>query len=180
MDDSVSRQRVLDALDASAELWLAPGSTPDNSDLLICATYRKVVAIDIFFYKRMDGNVVHGIGTTPRQILWRQSPFELRPVEFLGRTFNVPSPSERYLAELYGETWQTPDPDYCAFVTGDIVGSLPLSCRFHALMDLQRAIKAGKHSRAVNISERLLQRLPDDPGEIPLRAALKVFVTRFG
>ena len=62
------------------------------------------VMIDIFpHYRDGDGRVWHD-GTATR---WWNTPFEVTPVEFLGRTQFVPLPPERYLTENYGD-WRVP------------------------------------------------------------------------
>lgn len=68
------------------------------------------VMIDIFpHYEGEDGRIWHD-GTATR---WWNSPFGLRPVEFLGRPQLVPDPPEKYLDENYGN-WRVPDPNFDA------------------------------------------------------------------
>jgi hypothetical protein len=62
------------------------------------------VMIDIFpHYRDGAGRLWHD-GTATR---WWNTPFEVTPVEFLGRTQFVPLPPERYLTENYGD-WRVP------------------------------------------------------------------------
>jgi hypothetical protein len=42
---------------------------------------------------------------------WLNSPFTLKPMDFLGTTFQIPSDPELYLAENYGD-WKTPAKDF--------------------------------------------------------------------
>ena len=69
------------------------------------------VMIDIFPHYEGDGDgrIWHD-GTATR---WWNTPFDLKPVEFLGRPQLVPDPPEKYLDENYGD-WRTPNPHFDA------------------------------------------------------------------
>jgi LicD family len=173
--DSVPREKVTALLDASDEFWIEERRDPRYADILICGRYRDVVAIDIFFYKHEKDYVWHGLRHGDHEVRWRQTPFDLVPVEFRKTRYLIPSPVERYLSELY-EDWRTPDPDYCPYVTGNIVGGLPSMAKCYALKELQSALGAGKAGKAMNIARRLLPRLKAHAPSPELEAGLAAFV----
>jgi hypothetical protein len=67
------------------------------------------IMVDVFPHYPQDGRIWHD-GTATR---WWNTPFTVKPVEFLGRSQLVPDPPERYLEENYGD-WRTPQPDFDA------------------------------------------------------------------
>ena len=177
--DSVPRERITALLEASDDFWIEEKRDPRYADILICGRYRDAVAIDIFFYKREKDYVWHGLRHADHEVRWRQTPFDLAPVEFHGAHYLIPSPVERYLVELY-EDWRTPDPNYCPYVTGNIVGGLPLMAKCHALKELQSALGTGKRDKALNIAKRLLHRLKAHVPSPELEAGLAAFIANNG
>ena len=177
--DSVPRERITALLEASDDFWIEENRDPRYADILICGRYRDAVAIDIFFYKREKDYLWHGLRHADHEVRWRQTPFDLAPVEFHGAHYLIPSPVERYLVELY-EDWRTPDPNYCPYVTGNIVGGLPLMAKCYALKDLQSALGAGKRDKALNIAKRLLPRLKAHVPSPDLEAGLTAFIANNG
>ena len=61
------------------------------------------IAIDVFTHYRETADYWHGGG----KVRWHNTPFDLKAVEFIGRTFLVPSNAHLYLDENYGD-WVTP------------------------------------------------------------------------
>jgi tetratricopeptide (TPR) repeat protein len=177
--DSVPREKITALLEESDNFWIEEKRDPRYADILICGRYRDVVAIDIFFYKRERDYVWHGLRHADHEIRWRQTPFDLVPVEFRKTSYLLPSPVERYLTELY-EDWRKPDPDYCPYVTGNIVGGLPLMAKCYALKDMQSALGAGKAGKALNIAKRLLPRLKAHAPSSELEAGLATFIANNG
>ncbi|MBV9824568.1 MAG: tetratricopeptide repeat protein [Alphaproteobacteria bacterium] len=177
IDAAVPRSRVLQALDESSEFWIDPERESRNGEVLICGSYRNLVAIDLFFYHYVDGYVWHGIRHGNEETRWRQTPFGLAPVDFIGENYLIPADTDRYLTELY-DNWRLPDPDYSPYVTGDIVGGLPLMAKCYALRDLQMALGAGKPAKAAAIARRLIDRLHLYDPSPRLAAALAAFLAR--
>lgn len=173
--DSVPRERITALLDESDDFWIEEKRDARYADILICGRYRDAVAIDIFFYKREKDYVWHGLRHADHEVRWRQTPFDLAPVEFHNAHYLIPSPVERYLSELY-EDWRTPDPDYCPYVTGNIVGGLPPMAKCYALKELQTALGAGKRDKALGIARRLLPRLKAHAPSPELEAGLAAFI----
>lgn len=173
--DSVPRERITTLLEESDNFWIEEKRDPRYADILICGRYRDAVAIDIFFYKREKDYVWHGLRHADHEVRWRQTPFDLVSVEFQGDHYLVPSPVERYLTELY-EDWRTPDPNYCPYVTGDIVDGLPLMAKCYALKDLQSALGTAKRDKALNIAKRLLPRLQAHDPSPDLETGLAAFI----
>lgn len=177
--DSVPRERITALLDESDDFWIEEKRDPRYADILICGCYRDTVAIDIFFYKREKDYVWHGLRHADHEVRWRQTPFDLTSVEFRGAHYLIPSPVERYLIELY-EDWRTPDPNYCPYVTGNIVDGLPLMAKCYALKELQSALGGGKREKALNIAKRLLGRLKAHAPAPELEAGLTAFIANNG
>jgi Flp pilus assembly protein TadD len=173
--DSVSREKISAILEDSDDFWIEEKRDPRYADILICGRYRDVVAIDIFFYKREKDYVWHGLRHADHEVRWRQTPFDLVPVEFRKTNYLLPSSIERYLTELY-EDWRTPDSNYCPYVTGNIVGGLPPMAKCYALKDLQTALGVGKAEKAMGIARRLLPRLKEHAPSPELEAGLAAFI----
>jgi tetratricopeptide (TPR) repeat protein len=176
MWDAVPREAVLNALDAASEFWIAPTviTSPRarhadaEAKLLISTRWRDQINIDLFFYRDFGNGVVHGFARGNHEILWRQTRFELTSGDWNGHAFPIPHQAERYLTELYGD-WRNPDPDYCAFVCGDIVGRLPPLCLLHALMSLQQSLVSRRASRSAKIAQGILERsAPDLDGRLAI------------
>lgn len=92
-----------------------------SQGLEICLK-RRGVHTDLFFYYPEGDRVWCGSwggnwflarpGEPKRCVLikYYYQRFELRPMKLKGLEFHVPADTERYLTELYGETWRIPDP----------------------------------------------------------------------
>lgn len=176
--DDIDRARILAMLERSPEFWLDAYRDDGDADLMITTRYRDQVAIDLFFYKSRGNDMLHGMGQRDAALLWRQSGFTLRPARFLGRRFDIPTPPERYLEELYGPQWHIVDKDYCSYLTGELIGGLPLYARLQGLLALQNAIGNKRRTFVVKLCQRLLERLPEAPEEMPLRSALGDIIRR--
>ena len=75
---------------------------------------RTGIWIDIFIYHSQDDKFITGVDFDyGHQQRFAFTPFELRPVKFLGVDMYVPNDVQRNLEENYGN-WRVPDPSYIA------------------------------------------------------------------
>lgn len=74
---------------------------------VVRAIHANGTSIDLFRHWLEDGRMVH----QGQKAKWWNTPFTLKPRDFLGTTFQVPSNPELYLAENYGD-WKTPATDF--------------------------------------------------------------------
>ncbi|MGA9797248.1 MAG: hypothetical protein WBQ17_17110 [Rhizomicrobium sp.] len=74
---------------------------------VVRAIHANGTSIDLFRHWLEDGQMVH----QGQKAKWTNTPFALKPQDFLGATFQVPSDPERYLAENYAD-WKTPAKDF--------------------------------------------------------------------
>jgi glycerol-3-phosphate cytidylyltransferase len=85
---------------------------PKNS--LEISLRRFGIKTDIFFYYRELDYMYHSAfsnkktGQYNSRIDYRYKPFNLKEVEFLGKTFFVPSDEMYFLETKYGKSWKTP------------------------------------------------------------------------
>jgi hypothetical protein len=99
------------------------------------------IGIDIFIYKQVGDKYVTGVDF---YFGFRQqfafTPFQLKPINFLGVDMYIPENANQNLEENYGD-WQTPDPSYITHLESPStvgVGELPfqLTARLNAMQAL--------------------------------------------
>ncbi|WP_044406936.1 tetratricopeptide repeat protein [Thiomicrospira microaerophila] len=66
------------------------------------------IPVDIFYHIKTPDTYYHEV----LKCTWHNAPFTLAELEFLGDTYLVPDPPERYLAENYGEDWRQPKKEF--------------------------------------------------------------------
>lgn len=116
------------------------------------------VSIDIFIYHPEDGMWVTGVESYFGYLQkFAFTPFEIKPVEFLGIEFYVPGDVEKKLAENFGD-WRVSDPEYISHLqspsTVDVGGLVyQIVGRLRALEAI-RAKKYEKLSRVIQLMER--------------------------
>ena len=116
------------------------------------------VAIDIFVYHEEDGRWVTGVESYFGYLQkFAFTPFELKPVTFLGIEFYVPCDVEKNLAENFGD-WRQSDPEYISHLqspsTVDVGGLVfQIVGRLRALEAI-RAKRYEKLGRVIHLMER--------------------------
>ncbi|MDX1510434.1 MAG: glycosyltransferase [Nitriliruptorales bacterium] len=73
---------------------------------------RDHVELDIYVFYTDGDSMWHAAWMDGQPIIYRYQPFDLEDHEFLGRTYAVPSPPERYLETKYGPDWRVPRTDW--------------------------------------------------------------------
>lgn len=76
------------------------------NDKLIKAVHVKGTTVDVFAHFEERGLIWHG----SNKHRWYNTPFELKPINLLGRDYLAPADADVYLTENYGD-WRSP----CAF-----------------------------------------------------------------
>ena len=88
------------------------GGSQSHADRVLTTVHRNGVTIDIFVHTRAGGHVDVGTEHPVDPIRWRFSAFNLTPREFVGASFLAPDNARRYLSEMYGPSWESPDPHF--------------------------------------------------------------------
>jgi len=70
---------------------------------------RNEMKLDVFIYYRGPDSVHHSVWNRGEQRRYVYTPFTLNPTTIQGVAINVPSDTERYVVEQYGEDWRAPD-----------------------------------------------------------------------
>lgn len=107
---------IEDGIDAVSRALLTSGyfyPVETRSKELLKLKHVTGIAIDIFFHRRNPDEITHaGVKT-----VWRNAPFRLKEIRFLGRKYLIPEDPERYLTENYGD-WRTTKIEFdCALDT---------------------------------------------------------------
>jgi tetratricopeptide (TPR) repeat protein len=76
------------------------------------------ISIDLFFFKPDGETLLSGIPQRPVPLLWRFSRFGTRDWAYLGGTWQVPDPPERFLVDIYGDGWRVPDAHFDSLISG--------------------------------------------------------------
>lgn len=109
------------------------------------------IALDLFFYHTDNDHYLSGFYELPSPILNRPRIFPTEKMLWKGLSWQIPSPPEQYLSDLYGADWATPDPyfntvisSYCA-VQSSIQGR-----RCHGYFRLCHYIERGQWQHAIH------------------------------
>ncbi|MCW4454300.1 hypothetical protein OK348_05780 [Flavobacterium sp. MXW15] len=101
------------------------------------------VMIDVFVHFREKDLIWH----QGQKSTWWNSEFGLASTDFLGASFKIPSPADRYLLENYGD-WRTPAPDFETFTdTPNMVASDPRELSWYYLKILPDYFQTGHEAR---------------------------------
>lgn len=112
----VNRARVLAALASDGAFVHVPAAadeSTDNERLNLTLVHRETkIAVDLFFFRPDGDHVEAGFHQRPAPILSRMRRFDIGMLEWRGASWPVPAPAAQYLADLYGDEWRVPDPDF--------------------------------------------------------------------
>jgi tetratricopeptide (TPR) repeat protein len=154
--------QVIDALETAKDLRFDYYDTWLDRVLRVRFVSSARIGGDIFFYHEDEDGFWCGVQRGPLAIRWRDSRFDLAPMQFRGRTVLVPDPVERYLTENYGN-WRTPDPYHIpAFSAPNVIGGYGIMARCVAYSYLGKAIALGDMACVKRYSADILARDPDD------------------
>jgi Flp pilus assembly protein TadD len=120
------------------------------------------VSGDIFLYQQDREGLWCGVQRGSLALRWRDSPFGLRAMSFLGRAVLVPDPPERYLVENYG-AWQQPDPDHIpGFSAPNLMDPDSDLSRCTLYLSLIAAMGRGHAGQAARYCRQARRRFADD------------------
>lgn len=127
-------------------LMLARGARPGDRYF---ALRHKGIAFDIFVHDKAGAGITCGFSDRPGDIQWRFSRFSLRPCTSAGRTWLLPHPIDRYLAESYGPDWRVPDKGFASAISSPSLCGVDIRVRaFYAAARARAALLAGNISKA--------------------------------
>lgn len=119
------------------------------------ALFHRGTAFDIFVHDEACGTVTCGVSDRPGDIQWRFSKFSLRPFEAGGRIWNLPHPSGRYLAEIYGPDWTIPDRGFASAVSSPALSGVDIRVRaFYAAARARTALLTGDTEKAASLARQ--------------------------
>jgi len=159
----VSREALVRALTEKHGFSRFGRHTPENDAWLIPLVHRETgISIDLFFFKPDGDALLSGFHHLPVPLLWRFGHFTTRPLEFLGHTWQVPDPPERFFQEIYGPDWRTPDPYFDTVVSGHnrIPGTLDVAMCF-AFGRLCERMDRGEWEKAAGYCRQILAQYTD-------------------
>ncbi len=159
----ISREALVRALTVKHGFSRIGRHTPEKDTWNVGLSHRETgIFIDLFFFKPDGDALLSGIHHLPVPLLWRFGHFTTRPLEFLGHTWQVPDPPERFFQEIYGPDWQTPDPYFDTMVSGRnrIPGALDVAICF-AFSRLFDRINCGEWDKAAGYCRQILAQYSD-------------------
>lgn len=153
----------------------------DDTYYIAIMHIRTGVWIDLFIYHQVEDKWVTGVDFF---FGYRQTfaftPFEFKPVKFLGVDMHVPGDMDLNLQENFGQ-WRVPDPGYISHLESPSLvgkGELP-----HMITARMWAVQAIQKHHAVKLRKVLdmLDSYPDRPGAMSpaLRQSLRGLQQRF-
>lgn len=159
----VSRETLVRALTVKHGFSRIGRHTPEKDTWNVDLIHRETgISIDLFFFKPDGDALLSGFHHLPVPLLWRFGHFTTRPLEFLGHTWQVPDPPERFFQEIYGPDWQTPDPYFDTVISGRnrIPAALDVAICF-AFSRLFDRINCGEWDKAAGYCRQILAQYSD-------------------
>ena len=127
---------------------------PSRSGEILRFRHLNGVPIDLFFHHKVPGDCWHaGV-----KIKWHNTPFDLKPITFLGQEYLIPADHENYLRENYTD-WRKPQKNFdSAFDTpnAEVIQSDELVV--HSLVKLFQACRSGAAEKAEFYLRKLEER----------------------
>lgn len=97
----------------------SPYNNPESDQWNISVVHRDTgITIDFFFFKKDGSDLISGIHHIPTPLYWRFTAFETVDHQYLGETWQIPNPPDKYLNEIYGFGWREPDPYFDSIISG--------------------------------------------------------------
>ena len=164
---------VIEAIDAAPTLSYAYHDVHAGQVLRVRFGSADGIGGDVFLYQCDAAGWWCGVQRGPMAIRWRDTPFDLAEVGFLGRTVLIPDPAERYLTENYGD-WRRPDPFHvAAFSAPNLIGGYGALPRCAVYRAICRALLDGDRRRARHLCREVLARDRGDSVVADVVAALE-------
>lgn len=114
---------------------------------------------DIFFYYKKANFIYVGINTNTSNIYWKYSAFDLRKIKFNNHEYYIPDNTERFLTELFGETWREHINVWDSLVNcPNITPESKLAVFYFASMRMHEALRQKKYAKALNYYSQLKNR----------------------
>ena len=137
--------------------------TPEKREWNVSLVHRATdIAIDLFFFKPEGEHLLSGVHQLPVPLLWRFSRFTTRGHEFLGQQWQVPDTPERYLEEIYGSGWRTPDAYFDSLISGHNRNPEALDVALcYAYNRLFDRVHRGEWLKAAGYCRQIQQQRPD-------------------
>jgi hypothetical protein len=135
------------------------------NDAVIRVRFRGVSGVggDVFLYQQDDAGLWCGVQRGPHALRWRDTPFGLQAMPFLGRSVWLPAPPERYLLENYGPGWVAPDPDHIpGFSAPNLVEPRSLLIRCTIYGSIMAAMARRDAGQVRRYCTEAVARFPDD------------------
>ena len=159
----VSREVLIRELTVKHGFSRSGRHTPEEDAWNVVLVHRETgISIDLFFFKPDGDALLSGFHHLPVPLLWRFGHFTTQPLEYLGHSWQVPDPPERFLQEIYGPDWRTPDPNFDSVVSGHnrIPGALDVAMCF-AFHRLYERMDRGEWDKAAGYCHQISAQYTD-------------------
>jgi len=120
----VDRQKVFKALLASNKFALLENTISSPNTRWCIGIYHKEtnIVVDLSFFKTKVKYFYCGIdkaGELNKPILSKVPKFDISSMQWKGEKWPVPANPERFLADVYGDGWRKPDPNFDTLVSNN-------------------------------------------------------------
>jgi hypothetical protein len=155
-------EEVIDAIDGHPGLSYAYHDVWRDAVLRVRFHSVEGIGGDVFLYQEDEDGRWCGVQRGALALRWRDTPFGVAPVEFLGRRVMLPDPAERYLEENYGD-WRRPDPDHVpGFSAPNLIGRDGEMPFVVALLAITGALAQRREARAARYCREGAARFPGE------------------
>jgi Tfp pilus assembly protein PilF len=158
---------VMTADDRFSLAQLQPGPSgiaPDKDTFLMTFVHNPTrIIVNMFFFKPDGDHFLYGFDQEPFPVLSRPEIFDLTRFAWQGAKWRIPSKPERYLEDMYGPEWRTPDPCFDTVVSSFCMTeeSRPVR-RCFGYERLFSRLRSGQKDKAAGYCQQLLA-LQRDP-----------------
>lgn len=161
----IDRQEALNALTANGQFRLNNPelATPEKHNWNFSVVHTETnIGLDLFFYHPDKRHFLCGFNASPTPVLSRPKKFKIEELIWQGVTWQIPSPPEQYLADIYGKDWGTPDPLFDTVISShcQTPESWPAR-RCFGYIKLYESLTKNKWHKAYGYCVQILQRDTD-------------------
>ncbi|MEO5378955.1 MAG: tetratricopeptide repeat protein [Magnetococcus sp. DMHC-6] len=161
----VDRDRVLELLcqDGTFYFYNSEWQTKENRQFYISLRHRTRMIIDLFFHRPDGQHFVAGFNHRPQPVTSRPRRFAIDFLHWQGVSWPVPSPSEDYLIDYYGENWRIPDPYFDTILSSRCqTPESRISRYFFGFLRLFKAMQSREFDKAIGYCQQMLWLKQDD------------------
>ena len=153
----INRQRAIDALTHSDQFMLSQVYTDEELKWNFSVVHiASGIGLDLFFYHRDDDHYLSGFHKLPYPILNRLRGFMTESIQWQGLDWQVPSPPEQYLCDIYGQDWLKPDPYFDTVISSHSAALSSIQGRrCHGYFKLYNHLKNGQWRHAIHYCQQL-------------------------